>query len=57
MDRSILVERPVRPQLIIVRGILRQDPTQMRLAQDDHMVDALAPDRSDQAFGKAILPR
>jgi hypothetical protein len=29
----------------------------MRLAQDDEMVDALAPDRSDQPFGKAILPR
>ena len=27
----------------------------MRLAQDDEMVDALAPDRSDQPFGKAIL--
>ena len=29
----------------------------MRLAQDNQMIDALAPDRSDQPFGKAILPR
>ena len=29
----------------------------MCLAQDDEMVHALAPDRSDQPFGKAILPR
>jgi hypothetical protein len=29
----------------------------MRLAQDDEMVHALAPDGSDQPFGKAILPR
>jgi len=28
----------------------------MRLAQDDKMVNTLAPDRSDQPFGKAILP-
>src|SRR5258708_37178337 len=28
----------------------------MRLAQDDDMVQALAPDRSDNPFGKAILP-
>src|SRR3984893_8395165 len=28
----------------------------MRLAQDNHMIDALAPDRSDQPLGKAILP-
>jgi len=29
----------------------------MRLAQHDEMVDALAPDRSDQPFGKVVLPR
>jgi energy-coupling factor transporter ATP-binding protein EcfA2 len=29
----------------------------MRLAQDDEMIQTLAPDRSDQSFGKAILPR
>ena len=29
----------------------------MRLAQGDHMVDALASDRSDQSFGEAVLPR
>src|SRR5258705_1555092 len=28
----------------------------MRLAQDNHMIDALAPDRSDQPFDNAILP-
>jgi hypothetical protein len=27
----------------------------MRLAQDDEMVNTLAPDRSDQPFGKAIV--
>jgi hypothetical protein len=29
----------------------------MRLTQDDDMIQTLAPDRSDQPFGKAILPR
>ena len=29
----------------------------MRLAEDDEMIHALAPNRSDQPFGKAILPR
>src|SRR5436190_19363420 len=29
----------------------------MRFAQDNHMIDALASDRSDQPFGEAILPR
>ena len=50
MDRSVLVERPVGPQLVIVGGILRQNPAQVRFAQDNHMVHALAPDRSDQTF-------
>lgn len=30
---------------------------QIRLAQDNDVVQTLAPDRSDQPFGKAILPR
>ena len=30
------------------------DSAQMRLAQDDEMVHTLAPDRSDQPFGKAF---
>src|SRR5262245_3689809 len=56
-DRRIFIQCPVRPDLVVIAGISLQDPAQMRLAQDDDMVDALAPDRSDQSFGKAILPR
>jgi len=33
-------------------GVRFQNTTQMRLAQDNHMIDALAPDRSDQPFGQ-----
>jgi hypothetical protein len=29
----------------------------MHLAQDNDVVNTLTPDRSDQPFGKAILPR
>src|ERR1700722_6488370 len=29
----------------------------MRLAEDNDVVQTLTPDRSDQPFGKAILPR
>src|ERR1700676_439795 len=47
----------MRSEAIIIAGVGFQDPTQMHLAQDDEMVHALAPDRSDQPFGKAILPR
>src|ERR1700738_3552661 len=47
----------MRSHAIVVMGIKFQNPTQMRLAQDNHMIAALAPDRSDQPFGKAILQR
>src|SRR5438067_10132401 len=49
--------RAMSPQLIIISGILRHYPAQVRFAQNNHMVDALASDRSDQSFGKAVLPR
>src|SRR5207302_1073655 len=42
--------------LVVIASIGSQDSTQMRLAQDDEMVNTLAPDRSDQPFGKAVLP-
>jgi len=29
----------------------------VRFAQDNHVIDALPPDRSDQSFSEAILPR
>src|ERR1700746_1347119 len=43
--------------VVVIASIGSQDSAQMRLAQDDEMVNTLAPDRSDQPFGKAILPR
>src|SRR5665213_1040320 len=46
----------MRSDVIVIAGIGPQDAPQMRLAQDDKMVQALAADRADQSFGKAILP-
>src|ERR1022692_249891 len=47
----------MRSDVIVISSIGAQNPAQMRLTQDDEMVHALAPDRPDQPFGKAILPR
>jgi len=33
-----------------------QDPAQICFAPDDEMIETLAPDRSDQPFGEAVLP-
>src|SRR5271169_3039528 len=43
--------------VIIIGSIGLKDPAQMGLAQDDEVVHTLTPDRSDQPFGEAILPR
>src|SRR5215203_4423313 len=47
----------MRSDFIVIKSIGSQDAAQMRLAQDDQMIHTLAPDRSDQSFGKAVLPR
>src|ERR1700687_2779163 len=43
--------------VVVVTSIGSQDPAQMRLTKNDDMIQALAADRPDQPFGKAILPR
>src|SRR5882757_4900214 len=42
--------------LVVIASIGFQDPTQMRLAPNHHVIQTLPSNRSDQPFGKAILP-
>jgi hypothetical protein len=56
-DSRILIQGSIRSDAVVVMGVRIQNPTQMRLAQNNHMIDALAPDRSFQPLGKSILPR
>src|ERR1700742_1100006 len=46
----------MRSEVIIVVGVIFQNSAQMRLAQDNDVVHTFTPDRSDQPFGKSILP-
>jgi hypothetical protein len=55
MGASLFKDRCVLTP-VVVAGVRFQDAMQMRLAQDNHMIDALLPDRSNQPFCKAILP-
>jgi hypothetical protein len=48
IDERILVQRPMRSDSVVVTGVRFQDATQMRLTQDNHMIDALSPDRAVQ---------
>src|ERR1019366_8623211 len=47
----------MRSHAVVIVRIVFQNPTQMFLTQDNDVVQTLAPDRSDQPLGKAILPR
>ena len=46
----IFVKRSARSQIVVIAGVRLQNPTQVRLAQGDHMVDALSSDRSRSVF-------
>src|SRR3984893_2821635 len=43
--------------VVVVVSVRFQNSAQMCLAQNNDVIQTLAPDRSDQPFGKAILPR
>src|SRR5258708_19360865 len=55
--RRILVEREMRASPVIVREVRGQDASQMPLAENDSMVEALASHRADEPLREAILPR
>src|SRR5271169_5647548 len=42
--------------VVVVTSIGSQGPAQMRLTKNDDMIQALAADRPDRPFGKAVLP-
>src|SRR5882757_2947992 len=43
--------------VVVIASIGSQDSSQMHLAQDNDVVHTFTPDRSNQPFGKAVLPR
>jgi hypothetical protein len=60
LDRAragrVLPKRKVRASLVIIAGILRQNPPKVLFVEHDHMIGALASRRPDQAFNMTILP-
>src|SRR5262245_12771816 len=53
----ILVEREMSAGPVIVREVRGEDASQVPLAENDDMVQALAPHRTDEALRKGIRPR
>ena len=52
----ILVERQVSARLMVVREVASQGTTQVLFAEDDDVIQTLAPDGVDEALGKGVLP-
>ncbi len=52
----ILVEREVSADPVVVGEVRGQDTSKMPLAEHDDMVQALTPQRANQALGEGVLP-
>ena len=54
--RSILVERPVGPVLMMIAEVIREPLTQVVLVEHDHVVQTFPAEGTDQALDAGILP-
>jgi hypothetical protein len=55
--RCVLVEREVCARLMVVSEIAGQEAVEVSLAENEHMIQALAPDGPDETLREGILPR
>ena len=55
--RSVLVEREMRARTVVVASIRGKDSRSLTLVENDQVIQALAPEGSDEALGVGILPR
>ena len=54
---GVLVEREMRASPMIVRDVPDQDTPEVAFAQDQNVIQALAPDRADEPLREGVLPR
>jgi hypothetical protein len=53
----VLVECEVSTRLMVVGEVAGQDAAEVSLAEDEHVIEALVPDRADEPFRERVLPR
>src|ERR1700688_2272533 len=46
----------MRPDLVVIGRVIPQNATQMRFVKHDEVIEAFAPNRSDEALDVAVLP-
>ncbi len=54
---AVFGERQVGPGSGVIVEVGRQDPSQVTRVQDNDMIEAFPPDRSDDALDIGVLPR
>ena len=57
VKKSILVKHTVRTRCATVGGVIRSQAVKVPFSQHHDMVEALAPNRSDQSFDTTALPQ
>src|SRR5918999_628519 len=57
LDRTIHVQRPVCAPVMVILEVPGQEPPEMALVQDDHVVQALATNAADEPLDIGVLPR
>ena len=55
--RRVPFQREMRARFVVVRKVRPQKPNQMTFVEDDHVIQALSANRTDQAFHVRTLPR
>ena len=55
-ERSVHVQRSMRPKMVVIRKVAGQEACEMPLMEDDDVVQTLPTDAPDQAFDIGILP-
>jgi hypothetical protein len=55
-DWRVLRESQVRPIFMVIAHILGQQPLEVLLVQDDHVIQQVSTATSDPALGDTVLP-
>jgi hypothetical protein len=53
---SILAQRRMGPERVVVQSVGLENAAQVRLAEHDQVIEAFAPDRADEPLDVAVLP-
>ena len=55
-SRRVFIEAQMCSRAHVIGDVVRYDPLQSRGIRDDHVVEALAPNRSDEPLDVGVLP-